>query len=644
MTYFYPGLLAAIQDLEGTRGGANDARAIVLLTDGVPELPTRQRELQLVESELAPRLARGGIRLYVIAFGDEADRNRNFFERIVRAPDGTPLGEYFVDAQGRDLLAYMLLVFSGSFGYQADTAHRLPGTAALDLEAATTPEKVAIVVLCPSRQPPRLRLTPPPGGGRVNAPGGVTSASEAGGSYSLSWVLSPHRGDYRLDSDADPGSVALLRPTRLALEILPAPPHRQSERAIAKTPFPLSVRVKSPTGAMGDPGPVDLSFRTFGARLAGGARLEDYAWKSDIGAPPAGTGTPTPQGRLYTIVTEFREDPQHPEQAYAGYLEVEARKGGAVVGALAAEHAHRVEVHPWLSIVPFPRSSYLAKDASIRALGRRDGACTSFSLTLNAGRLPHPDRPKYPLRAALAVADPAVVGRELNQAVFTLDGHQLDFISRPSSQPGSWSLGHTLDERQLLGEHELCLRVGKPTAADPSHPVELSLQLTLLEDPYDDFGVIQAHTLKAAIAPPTFYEKRQPLFAATMALLALLGLLWYLRDRPRFPADLRYALVHEGSTSPLVAQPMKDSPVSARLLGLSAELPVVAASEDLLLGRVKAIDQDLYQLRPTRGVQVEPVGREEVIRFHRGLATLAVHRTYRLRSASGSYLFRLEYQ
>src|SRR5579864_9297255 len=131
MTYFYPGLLAAIQDLEGTRGNAYDVRTIVLVTDGVPELPTRERELQLIKSQLAPRLSRHGIRLYVLAFGAEADQNRDFFGQVVRAPDGTALGEYFVDPQGHDLLTYMLQIFSGSFGYTADTARRLPGTPTL---------------------------------------------------------------------------------------------------------------------------------------------------------------------------------------------------------------------------------------------------------------------------------------------------------------------------------------------------------------------------------------------------------------------------------------------------------------------------------------------------------------------------------
>jgi hypothetical protein len=641
MTYFYPGLLAALQDLEGTRG-AYDVRTIVLVTDGVPEQPTRDRELELIKSQLAPRLARRGIRLYVLAFGGEAAQNRNFFEQIVHAPDGKSLGEFFVDPLGRDLLTYMLQIFSGSFGYTADTARPLPGTSTLDLDASTTPAKVAVVVLCPRAQPPFLRLIPPHGAA-VNTPEGVKSGSQDGGSYSLTWVLAPNPGDYGLASDAIPGSVALLRPTRLALEILPAPPHRQTERAIAKTPFLLRVRVKSPTGAQGDPGPVDLSFRTLGPRVAGSSNLTDYSWKSDLGAPPPGAGTVTAEGRTYDIKTDFQEDPEHPEQTYAGYLEVEARRGGAVVGALVAEHALRVDVHPWLLISPFPLSSYLAKDSSSRALRRHDRACSRFALTRNAGRLPHPDRPRYAVRAALTAADPAVVGRELNQAVFSLDGQPLELAGANSPQ-GGWSLGRTLDDQQLLGEHELCVQVGKPTAGDPGRPVELSVGFTLQEDPYDEYEVIQPHTVKLSIAPPTFFEENRAVIFAAATVLAVLGLLWYLRDRPNFPDDLRYALAREGPAPTLVARPLAAASATDRLLGLAAERPVMAADEDRLLGRVRAIDQDLFLLRPARGVTVEPVGVQETIEVRRGLATLAIHRTYRLRSSLGSYLFRMEYR
>ena len=650
MTYFYPGLRAAIEDLEQTRGGAYDVRTVILITDGVPEPPTRapagvapeaELELKRIQNELAPRLAAQRIRLYVLAFGGEADRHRDFFGKIVRDAAGTQLGEYFVDPLGQDLLSHMLQIFSGSFGFTADTAHRLPGTSSLDLDASTTPERVAVVVLSPrAPTPPRLQLTPPPGGTVNHHPEGVRSAGEPGGSYSLAWVLSPNPGDYGLDSDAIPGSVAVLRPTRLTLEVLPAPPLRQTERAIAKTPFPLLVRVRSPSGASGDPGAVDLSFRTLGSRVPGATGQTDYAWTSDSSAPPPGQGTLTPRGREYAILPEWQENPVDRRRTYAGFLEVEARRGGAVVGKLVAEHAHRVEVHPLLSIVPFPLSSYLAK----QALGRRDRACTSFELTLNAGQLPHLDQPRYGLRAVLVARDPAVPDRELHQAVFTLDGQPVDFAGRPATPPSPWSVGRTLDGAKLLGQHELCVQIGKPTAADPARAVELPLRFTLQEDPYDEFGVIRPYTVKARIAPPTFFQRWELLLLALLVLLVASALLWYARDRPDLPDDLGYALASEGSVGPLSMQPTVETTAGARLLGLPASRRVLAAGENRFLGRIQAIADELYRFRPSRGVTVESIEPGREIPWQRGAAILAVQRTYRLRTPQRSYHFRLGYR
>src|SRR5207253_10470648 len=103
MTYFYPGIAAALQDLEQIKAAASDVRTIVLVTDGVPESPTRDTELQHIQNDLAPRLEQHGIRLYVLAFGSEADKYRDFFANMMRSRKGAPLGEYFVDPRGTQL-------------------------------------------------------------------------------------------------------------------------------------------------------------------------------------------------------------------------------------------------------------------------------------------------------------------------------------------------------------------------------------------------------------------------------------------------------------------------------------------------------------------------------------------------------------
>jgi len=638
MTYFYPGIAAALEDLEQVNGGAYDIRTIVLITDGVPEAPTRDAELQHIRNELAPRLEQEGIRLYVLAFGGEADTNRDFFNSMVRSAQGTQLGDYFVDPHGTQLLSYMLEIFSRSFGYSRDTAHPLPGTSALDLELRTTPEQVAVTVFSARPQPPQLRLTPPPGGS-VNSAEGVQSAGVNGGSYSLAWVWSPNAGSYGFASDVSSGSVAVLRPTRLTLDIVPAPPHKQAERALAGTPFPLRVIVRSPTGAQGDPGPVDLSFRTFGPRVQKAGEPPSYEWDNPRSAPPAGPGVATPQGRTYDIVADFRENPKDPSKVYAGYLEVEARRGAAVVGARIGPRAHRVEVHPLLSISPLPLSDY----ASSNALERGQQACAQFTFHLNAGRLPHTERPRYPIRAAL-IADPALLERELHEASFMLDGQTLEVEGKPGAQQGAWFKGRTLAPNELLGPHEVCVKIGKPAAGDLSRPLQLTVAATLLEDPYDEFRAVQPFTLKVLVSPPTFLERWRVVFLATMVLLGVGGLLWYLRDRPAVPSDLGYAVGREDSTAPLASRDLDERPTLARLLGLTGESVVVAPGEDRALGRVRPVDAELYQLRPARGVHVEPVNGDEQVALNRGLATLAVNCLYRLRSERGSYLFRLEYR
>lgn len=649
MTYFYPGLLEATADLEKTPGGTSDIRTIVLVTDGVPEKPTRERELELIKNEIVPRLEQGNIRLYILAFGSVADQNRDFFGQITRTAGSLALGEYFVDAKGEKLLDYTIQIFSRSFGYSVAPPQRVPGVSALDLEGSTTPEKSAVVVLSDQPQPlPRLRLTPP-AGGTVSTPEGVRSADSAGGSYSLQWVWSPAVGAYGFDTDALRGTVAVLRPTRLTLEVLPVRQGQKTERAMAKTPVPLRILVKSPTGAQGDPGPVDISFRTLGERFRNPETGKpDYRWKSDLGAPPAGPGTRTLQGRVYDIVAEFREHPEQPDQTYVGFLEVEARRGEAVVGSLKEDKALRVEVYPFLAISSSPPGGF-AQGPTGQVLRRREEGCRDFSFELTAGHLPHPKTPRYTIRAVLAPADPAQLDRELRKASFTLDGHPLDVevpqTAQGSSppQPSPWTSGRMLDGSKLLGKHTLCVRVGKPLVGNPAS--HLALVTTLQDDPYDEFGVIQPYTLKVSIAPPTFLEKWHGLLWSALLLLLLLALFWYSRARPEIPPDLAYAVGREDAPSlSLLPQPLEERSLWARLLGLGSERPVVAPAEDRLLGRVKPVNAELFQMRPARGTRVEPFGREESIPFHRGLATLAVRRLYRLRTDRGAYLFRMEYR
>ncbi|MEE8524196.1 MAG: hypothetical protein V3T72_09720, partial [Thermoanaerobaculia bacterium] len=640
MTYFFPGIKAAIEDLAATPGGGYDIRMIVLVTDGLPEPATRDREAELLRDELGPQLAEHNIRLYVLAFSQTAYSNRGFFDDMVRRPGGSTVGEIFVDPDGSKLLANMGEIFGRSFGFVRDVARHLPGVRDLDLDAGGTPEKVAVVVSSARSKPvPGLALAPP-SEGALNAPGGVLSASEKGGSYSLTWVLSPNVGRYDFDTDVLRGSVAVLRPTKLALEILAAPAHRQAEKTMAETPFQLRVLVKPAGGTRGDPGPVDLSFRPLGERVVDSETGDSgYRYEGEVGAPPRGPGTVTADGRVYDVQVVFEENPEAPQEIYVGYLEVEARRGEALVGSLRAAFAHRVEVHPFLAISPQPLSQHVSNTA----LERQDRACTNFELAVDAGDLPHPDKPRYALRAALVPDDVKVLDRELHEATYTLDGRPLEVEKRAGPEPGEWYKGRELSQDELLGEHEICVAVGKPTAGDPADPVDLALVLTLLETPYDDFGVVKPFTLRVLIAPPSFLQKWRSLLVLGLTLLGLLAALWYSRDRPMLPDDLGYAVGRDGGTSDLVPRPLPEGSLAARLLGLVVERPILAAGEDRNLGWVRPAREELYQLRPARGMRLEAVDGETPAAAGK-LSTVDVGRTYRLSGDRGRYLFRMEYQ
>jgi hypothetical protein len=629
-TYYYPGLKAAVEDLEKAPGDEADIKNVVLVTDGVPLKEKLDIEAKLIASELQPRMLKAGIRFYILAFGSEAKTHEAYLSGLVTTPTG-PLGVAIVDADGRELLGSMLKIFSRSFGYSPDASQTLPGPPSLDLEAQTTPEKVAVVVVARRPAPlPSLTLTPPTGG-RLNLQGGVRTASAAGASYSLLWVLTPSKGNYGFGSDANPGSVAVLRPVRLALEILPAPPRtRQTARTMATTPFPLRVLVRNPSGAGGVTAQVDLAIRPLGER-----RGSAFSWQGDWFGP-RGPSSALPEGRVYDISPEFPENREAKGQIYTGHLEVLAKSGEAEVGALKDDHAHPIEVHPFLSIAPSPLAAYAAE----RALARHEERCTRFSLVLESGKqLPHPERSEYPVQALLEAA-PTLLDHELHEATFLLDDRALEPAGRPAPQIGEWRQGRTLTGGELLGPHTVCVHIGRPTAGDHGQVLELTVAFTLREDPYDDFHVVKPFLLKVLVEPPGFVERWRAYLWGSFALLALLAALWYLRDRPVLPPDLRCTVGRESGAA--VADALGEPTFGSRFLGLADERPVVAPGEDRLLGRVQAADEELFRFRPTRGMTVEPLTGGERLTTLAGV--LAVHRTYRLHTPDGAYTLRLEYR
>lgn len=328
-TYYYPGLLRAIEELKEISGNKSDVKTLIFVTDGLPELPTREQEALLIRANLIPLIEQHNIHLYIIAFGQKAYQNQPFFENMITSSDGfNRLGEFLVDKNGNELLSHIIKIFSANFGFTFEPPQNLPYVKKLDLEGGMVPPRVAVIVYS-NRWPkiaPTIKLTPPPQG-KLNMPDGIQSARERGGSYSLTWVLSPNAGQYRFRTNIRTGSVAILRPSNVELEVLPAPPYsNQTEWAVAGKELHLRVLVKSPTGAKGDPGEVKLSYTPFGENIPDplGEKL----------APPPGMSEVTPDGRIYNIVVHFPKHPHTPTKDYTGYLELEAYRGRARVGAL----------------------------------------------------------------------------------------------------------------------------------------------------------------------------------------------------------------------------------------------------------------------------------------------------------------------
>jgi hypothetical protein len=351
MTYFYPVLARALDDLPPPADG-HRVRVIILVTDGVPEAETRERELALIRERLLPRLSAAKVQLYVLAFGNDALRYRAFFDQLLAAAGGDRPAGGLIPAQGAaDLLDGMVQIFTRSFGYRADEAQPVSALPGLDLAGGVSPERAIALVMGTVRNPtardapaPALRLTPPTGA-LLNAPDGALTAAVPGGAYTLLHVLNPEPGRYGLTSDGSGAVAAVLRPTRLALRVLPARAGDETGRAMVGRPLDLRVRV-APASGGGDPGPVGLSFRLLGERLTAADGTTGHAFVGDALPPVDNVGEPGAEGRDYRIIATFPAHGADHRRPYLGYIELRAYRGEALVGELTGDQAHPVRIEP----------------------------------------------------------------------------------------------------------------------------------------------------------------------------------------------------------------------------------------------------------------------------------------------------------
>lgn len=633
-TYFYPGLRQAIQDLEATEGG-DAIRVIVVVTDGLPEPPTRAQELRLIQEELKSRMERASIQLYILAFGPSVANDPGFFRQIL--PSGS--GEFFLDPTGSGLLENMAEIFSRSFGYtvQVPPQRTYPLVSSLDLAEGMTPNRVAALMFWNRPDPPALTLAPPVAGAAVNAPDRPTGA-QTGASYALWWVLSPRTGLYPLRSGSEGATVAVLRPSTIKMSVQPpaAPAEAQIFQTMAQVEFPLEVVLQPQAGAKGDPGEFEVTFQSFGERSS--QPSERYAWYEEKGGPPAGSSrVEAGLGRIYPVFPQFRQ-PQDSQQYYVGNLHLEARQQGVLVSSMV----HPVEVYPFVSISPEPRQKdALTPSGSANVLERRQRGCADFSLQLRGddSRLPHPDQPHYFLRAV--VKNP--LQGPLQGATVTLDGLPLQVQGSSAKRPGDWFEGKMrLSRQELLGKHTACVRIGNPTQHS-DQPASIEISLSLQESPYHQFEVIQPFFLLARVAPPPPIQALVRWLPWLVLLFVLLAF-WYGRDRPAVPADFGFALGSAQSRSGLTPRQLGPASLTSRWLGLPAERPVYAEGDRALLGWVRPEDEYLYFFRPAQGVQLHGSAEGEKISYRGKLALLSVAKTYLLKTTQQDFLFRLEFR
>ena len=617
-THFYPGIREAVADLEKTPKG--DTRTIVLVTDGVPEQKTQDQEAERIQKEMLPLIEQGGIRLYVLAFSKEATQHKDFFEKLTKSDS---LGKSFFDEKGDHLLEGMLELFATSLGYDGEPPKPLPQTASLQLSLGGKLPKAAVVVLRPGATGfPSLRLNPLP-----NQPVPV-SDSTAGAAYTLAWVLSPSVGPYQLTTDAVQGSVAVLRPVQVHLDVRrdPKRPGVNINRTMAKTSLPLALEVNAEYG--GNPGDVNVKYWLHGP----GSQVD----KLPNAPPGGGYRVPAMTGNVYDMPVKFPEN-NPPGKPYHGSVTVEASRGAKTVGELASPHS--VDVYPFLAITPYPRQ--VDADPQGSTLQKGDKRCLNFELKLDAGELP--ENPPYAVRAVLRPANAKTMDYELRKSSFTLDGYPLQAENLSGAMAGEWQKGRQLDREALLGKsHELCIKIGDAKFSQAVVPVDLPVHLILGKSPYDDFDVIAPLTVRIKLASSPL-DWRQWLLPA-MAMLAL-ALLWYLRDRPALPADLGYAITPDTPSASLVSKAFPSDFVRTHLLGLRAEKPIIPDSATHPAAWLRPVRGELYQLRLAQGVRLATAdtGESTVLPRNR-LATVTVQRTYRLHTPTGIYLIRLEYR
>jgi hypothetical protein len=628
MTYFYPGLNAAIDDLERAPGGRDARRVIVVVTDGMPDRNEERAFLENLKERFANPAA--PMQLYILAFGPNATTGpaTSFFSGLTRSPNGRQIGEVFTDEVGDKLPRHMIDIFGRSFGYRASDA--APGQQlGLDDGAA---ERVAIVAMGPARQAPSFEVAAP-AGKRFNNPEGLlqTADTRGGRSYALRWLLAPHQvGEGSIDLAAAVGATFIvIRPVVLNREFARI---RGSGEMVAMAGQPigdwvLRVREIDKDPCLFPSCDLRVSFEVYvpAEGTPRNAPFSEAAFTRLAPVPPeAGDGVSDGQSRFRDYDLRRVVVPSQAKESFTAYLEAKILRNDVVIASIPPENTP-LPVYPYFQFAASPVQLPVERNGRRGAIGRsQSGWCTQpFKFTSRGEPIEGP----FNVRATLA-------GQLPQSLELMLDGVRIDDSSVPAQQQSDWAAGrpHSLDD--VRGEHQFCVVSGRHTVSGPAN---LKVAFSLANPPYDRLPVFENDVdVSLEMASPTFWERFAGLIILLLTALAILMALLRLRFHPTLPNDLRVVAAGVGS----LGRPSW----FARVVG-RGWLPLFASRQAKALGHLEPSDETLFRFRPAPGSTLRAVeSTPEPGRRGAGDSELAVQRPYQISNGDSVHDVHVEYE
>ena len=605
-TYFAPGFRRAFEDLTSPQIPGNALKVIVLLTDGLSDIPSADQEALRT---LSGQLRGAGIKVFVLSFHSDiaqAKAAARFLEEALDVGLSGPAGAVTATAP-ENLLDAVMEVFCRSFGWGkelVDPSRGLP----FSLTGGADLPRAAVVALYRGAIQGNFQLHAGKQNqgqieDRVSGRAAVCRqpVSETPNSYSIAWVSRPLQQEHTFEPlhGQRPFEIAILRPLQVRLSF-----HRASEfkpSTMETRALKLEALAALENQPKGDLRGIDLEMRVaYRANSVSGAE----EWVEDQ-QPGQGAiqATPTNDGYVVlftkTISRNSNCTPVSPAacaaSAYPARVRVVAKRAGIEVSQTIEE---LVTVYPFLQITVDPATVILEDSSSRSVLSAGKRGAAFFKLVFRGGLRREGD---FVLAARLA--EDVKMDGPLRGARFHLDGEHLE-----ASPPGYWTATKThpwssLAENTVGHRFTVEVQTGRPARGTLPTDKPLVLRLGLWDKKtndykdYDDF--IEPVILQVQIAEPGFWTTWGPVIGLVLSLLSL-PLLWLLmRKRGGVPPDLQVEVggATESATAFSVSPVPPPSPWS-RWLAWAEDRPVLDRTGSATLGRLRPLRDGLYEFVP----------------------------------------------